>query len=794
MDLCYHECIYTAIIVVGYSLVYTATKEPIHSICEMMEWSKPINPPSQAEAVDSLRKALYLMDQAASHANLLKNEWCRKIDFEPCSPKSCDEERKKFILHLLKVAADLSTTWNKAVSCATMMLWQAKSIVDTLLPNLSEKTRGRKALIAIKSWIEWLDPKWQQTSSHVGMVHHNNIAAAEQWEKAIAPSMFPRKFLDSREASDYVEKVCRAAGWEKIGYREHEEDFFLTYYWSLCRQPEGFNLEIFFPEEELRNEVLDLECSLSLSFHAETILPHEMSKQAVTELLQKRIFHVDEVIGEVVCFLDTKPIEQIMIWIDVQKMLKLVELEKLTSAWNQRMCAELEKWGSTWNQRISAVGNALREMMETLHLLSSILDQGNERQKWLTIRAEAEKMLPSWASYIYGINQLFHRTEEARTIWQTLFETNSFTEKELPDSWYAYASSIPEEEREAVEAILRIRYHIDWMFRNDKSNEGYQQNRFTQMIYDWMQWKAQLLEPETSSFSLLATPDSDVYHQNLFLDLVAHPTCNIKKEVLRWLRMKQPPVIDQKVVRALIFPEKWPDKEVSLLEKEKSLETLGNVKKLLSDWLQDMSITKAAIQEMLTPIGVLSLVSPSEARLKTDADKIYSTWCSYTQRIKGLVEKIANVEDHWQSLVSTETVSTTTLSLNEDSVKEKKTDTKSPAKIHANVRISLRPKHFFSRSLLNHLTNEEHQTIVATDSFIQEVREIFYSSFTGQYCDSIYTLDSTGQKKTTPHIRRRTRWLGYDWFQLKHQLQQLDASIHVNGMCTDEIEKMTEMR
>jgi hypothetical protein len=63
-----------------------------------------------------------------------------------------------------------------------------------------------------------------------------------------------------------------------------------------------------------------------------------------------------------------------------------------------------------------------------------------------------------------------------------------------------------------------------------------------------------------------------------------------------------------------------------------------------------MFTAKAAIQEILTPIGVLSLVSPSEARLKTDADKIYSTWCSYTQRIKGLVEKIANVEDHWQSL------------------------------------------------------------------------------------------------------------------------------------------------
>jgi hypothetical protein len=177
-----------------------------------MELSKPIHPPSQAEAVDSLKKALYLMDQAAAHANLLNNEWRQKINFKPCSPKSCDEEKKKSILHLLKVAADLSTTWNKAVSCATMMLWQAKSIIDTLLPNISEKTRGREALIAIKSWIEWLDPKWQQTSSHVGKAHHNNIAAAEQWEKAIAPSMFLRKFLDAGEASDYVKKVCQAAG------------------------------------------------------------------------------------------------------------------------------------------------------------------------------------------------------------------------------------------------------------------------------------------------------------------------------------------------------------------------------------------------------------------------------------------------------------------------------------------------------------------------------------------------------------------------------------------------------
>jgi hypothetical protein len=745
-----------------------------------MEWSKPINPPSQAEAVNSLKKALYLMEQAAVHANLLNNEWCQKINFKPCSPKSYDEEGKKSILHLLKVAAALSTTWNKAVSCATMMLWQAKSIVDTLLSNISEKTRGREALIAIKSWIEWLDPKWQQTSSHVGKAHHNNIAAAEQWEKAIAPSMFLRKFLDAGEAYDYVKKVCQAAGWEEIGYREHEEDFFLTYYWSLRRQPEGFNLRIFFPEEELRNEVLNLECSLSLSFHTETTLPHEMNKQAMMKSLQRRIFHVDEAIGEVVCFLETKPIAQIMQWINVQHLL-------------EKSLMELEKLASTWNQRMSAVENALCEMMETFHLLSSILDQGNERQKWLALRAEAEKMLPSWASYIYGINQLFRRTEEARTIWQTLFQTNSSAKKELPDLWYAYASFIPEEERETIEAILRIRYHIDWMFRNDKSNEGYQQNRFTQMVYDWMRWKAQLLEPETSSFSLLTTPDSDVYHQNLFLDSVAHPTCNIKKEVLRWLRMKQPPVIDQKVVRALIFPEKWPDKEVSLLEKEKSLETLENVKKWLSDWLQDMYAAKEAIQKILAPIGVLSFVSPSEAGLKIEADSIYSAWRSYTQRIKGLVEQIANVEDRWQSLVSTEAVSATTLSLNEDSVKEKKTDTKSPAKIHANVRISLHPKHSFSRPFLNHLTNEEYQTILATDSFIQEVREILYSFFTGQYRDSIYTLDSTGQRKETPHIRRRIPWLGYDWFQLKHQLQQLDASIHVNGTCTDEMEKMTRI-
>jgi hypothetical protein len=172
----------------------------------------------------------------------------------------------------------------------------------------------------------------------------------------------------------------------------------------------------------------------------------------------------------------------------------------------------------------------------------------------------------------------------------------------------------------------------------------------------------------------------------------------------------------------------------------------------------------------------------------------YNTISSYNGSPISKYSKKGNnikVEDHWQSLVSTEAVSATTLSLNEDSVKEKKTDTKSPAKIHANVRISLHPKHSFSRPFLNHLTNEEYQTILATDSFIQEVREILYSFFTGQYRDSIYTLDSTGQRKETPHIRRRIPWLGYDWFQLKHQLQQLDASIHVNGTCTDEIAEMT---
>jgi hypothetical protein len=758
----YNGGIHTTIVVVGYPPEYTAIKEPVHFICEMMELSKPINPPSQAKAVDSLKKALYLMDEAASHANLLNNEWCEKINFKPCSPSSCNEEKKKSILHLLEEAADLSTKWNKAVSYATMMLWQAESIVDVLLTNIGKKTKGYEALIAIKTGMAWFNPKWQQTSSDVGMVHHNNIAAAEQWRKAITSGIF-RELLNSGQAYEYVEKVCRAAGWKRFESEDLNEE--TIYYWMF--ELKGFNLEIFFPEEEIRNGLLDLESSLCPSLDTETPSLHGMSKQTVIKSLERRILRVDETIDEIICFLDTKPVEQMIQWIDVQNLV-------------EKSLIELEKPASTWNQKMSAAGNALREMMETLHLLSSILDQGNERQKWLTIRAEAEKMLPSWASYIYGINQLFHRTEEARVIWQTLSQTNSSTKKRLPDLWYACVSSIPEEEREAVEATLRILYHIDWMFRNDKSNEGYHQNRFAQMIYDWMRWKAQLLESETSPSSLLATSESDVYHQSLGLDSITPPAFIIKREAIRWLKMKQLPAIDQKVVQALTFPEKWPDEEVSLLEKGKSPETLSHVKKLVSAWFQDMSIAKEAIREILTPIAILSALaaSPSEVGMKANADKIYLSWCNYTQRIEKLANKIVDVEDRWQSLVDTQTVSTTTLSLNEDSVQETKTHTEPPAKIHVNVRISLHPMHLFSRAFSNRLTNnEEYQTILATDSFIQDAREILYSFFTGQCRDLIYTLDSAGQRNETLRIRRRIPWLGYDWFQLKHQLQRLDASL-----------------
>jgi hypothetical protein len=699
------------------------------------------------DTMEPLGEIIGLVDHAVADANRLRDEWVNKN--VPClcqSPSTCKEEEQNTVLNLLMEARSLVSKWVKAIAYALMMQRKVELIVDKLRLTVNEEVEVKyNTLIAVKARINWLGPKWQQALSDVEKVSQYTIDAVERWEVSTIASKESRKKLDSRSTYQDVEEMCRIAD---------------NFYMDRFRLP-----------HEVKDTLLQLEARSSPLFKAYFLnsLPYsigelaEISQKEATRDVKKTVLAANETIAQMIYLMDTRPVKGIAPSIERDKI-----LESLVAVKN---------WAYDWDQAVTSAGNAIWKIAQDIDVLLSTV----KHEAWIKLRNEAETMVQSWYPYMYGIQKLYHYSEKAETGWRSLLDAK----RQFSDSWYQYElSAITNEEQETIRATLSIRYQFDLIFGDDIQEDPsqqhvmeYNQNRFAQLSYAWILFQAKLLEPGTPSFRLFDTENQEHAPCPLFY-FANLPSQNIEYEAVRWIKIATLKA-EQRIVHAIHFMKKWPEQEkVSLWKERESLKMVTKVKNLLSNWSQAMSAAREAIQEILHPIQVLSIVSKNNtSTYKTETESILQSWCQSIDQIADLSAKVAQAEDSWQALVIFRELSATDLFLSFASTSKKGAGIKPSAHLYEEEEdISLDPAKTYSSSWIRKnadFTNEtERKAIIATWGLVDSLRRIEY--LTGEHNDTDRsTIDSYGQIKQTTCRRWRTPCISYDWILLRNNLLNL---------------------
>jgi hypothetical protein len=722
------------------SIMNGANKQPVHSDDEDDEIVK------LHDTMEPLGEIIGLVDNAVADANRLRDEWVNKnVSYLCQSLSTCKEEEQNTVLNLLMEARSLVSKWVKAIAYALMMQRKVEVIVDKLRLTVNEEVEVKyNTLIAVKARINCLGPKWQQTLSDVEKVSQYTIGAVERWKVSAIASKESRKKLDSGSTYQDVEEMCRIAD---------------NFYMDRFRLP-----------HEMKDTLLQLETRLSPLFKAyflnSTPYSMDISQEEATKNVQKAVLAANETIAQMIHFMDTRPVKGIAPLIERDKILKSLAAVKI--------------WAFNWDQVVTSAGNAIWKIVQEINVLLSTVGKDGEHETWSKLREETKEMVESWYPYMYGIQKLYHYSEKAETGWRSLPDEK----RQFSDSWYQYElSAITDEEQETIRATLSIRYQFDLIFGDDVQDDPskrhvveYNQNHFAQLSYAWILFQAKLLEPGTPSFRLFDTENPEPSSCPLFY-FANLPSQNIEYEAVRWIKIATLKA-EQRIVHVIDFMEKWPKhEEVSLRKERESLKIVTKMKNLLSHWSQAMSAAKKAIEEILSPIQVLSIVSKNNtSTYKTETESILQSWCQSIDQIADLSAKVAQAEDSWQALVIFRELSATDLFLSPASTSKKGAGIKPSAHRYGDEGISLDPAKTYSSSWIQEnadFTNEtERKAIIATWGVVDSLRRIEY--LTGKHNDADRpTIDSYGQIKLTTCRRWRTPCISYDWMLLRNDLLNL---------------------
>jgi hypothetical protein len=665
------------------------------------------------------------------------------------------------------------------------MRYKVELIVDGLLPLVDEGI-GSKALAVVKVRSKWLEIKWQQTLTDVGMVSQCTMEAVKQW-KAATPSITGlRKMLGlgARPAYQAMEKVYQIAGWYvgwcatswggSEGYKNKFSQNLFSFQFVLAR----FSIPY-----EIRDMLLQLEARSSSSYKAYSLnsfnrylwarirFPDETSlKEAAMKDVQQAIFGASDAIAQMIyCMADTHCIQKVIALLISECEI----LEDLTILGN---LAEVKKWTLTWARMITSTGNAIWRIVETLDLLRLVMDKNEEDKVWSEIKEGAEKMFQFLYPYTYGIRKLYHHSDKAETNLQLFWNRKRFP--------YA-GDMITKEDKKAIETARRIgyelKYELNEMFRCDDEYhdmaEKYLDQIGAQISHDWILFQTKFLELKTST-SFLFAPLANLSPQ----DMEQKAAERIKRAVL---------TAEQQIINAVSFIRKWPKyQKICLLNANHSLEILRELKNLVSDWSQAMSAARNAINEVVELLAATVIRSIKD---NTKAQWILFCWDTSVKDIYKLYREILQAEENWQFLVTTQqTAVTDFFSLNSESnaepVRKTGTSTRPSTTRHVDVCISIDPEQSTNPSfeeLRPFITAEEEKAIIATQNLVKSAQEIwgvslcryydgrrYYSSYlTGEYNDSAqHVIDSDGQIKQITRRRYHSHCISYDWMQFKAYL------------------------